>query len=68
MKVKLFFCNCPLRKTRADGKKRINHEQFEHEINTWLEQHPNIQISRIEQSASGGSFSESLWLVSIWYD
>ena len=51
-----------------DGEKILNREIFENEINAWLEKQPELKVSRIEQSASGGSFYESLWLISIWYE
>jgi len=33
-----------------------------------MESNPEIKVSRIEQSASGGSFYESLWIISVWYE
>jgi hypothetical protein len=68
MKVKLFHCNCPLRNPKINGEKCPKYKMFENEMNAWLEEHPDIKVSRIEQSASGGSFSESLWLISVWYE
>jgi hypothetical protein len=37
-------------------------------INTWLEQHPNIRITGIKQSSSGGSAEPSKIIVSVWYE
>jgi hypothetical protein len=30
--------------------------------------HPGIRVVDFKQSASGGSFAESLWLISVWYE
>lgn len=62
MKMKLFYLNNPIDKKGAAAI------EFEAEINNWLEEHPKAFIKRIEQSASGGSFSGSLWLITIWYE
>ena len=48
--------------------KKRNLQLFEDEINAWLKEQPEIQVIRVEQSASGGSFGPSLWMISIWYD
>ena len=61
MKVKLFSVSEP---TARKGKKQ---RDFEAEINQWLAQNPAIDIIRIKQSASGGSFAPTIWLISIWY-
>ncbi|MCA9070903.1 MAG: hypothetical protein KDA84_18365 [Planctomycetaceae bacterium] len=50
------------------GKKRQNERQFEDEINQWLSENKGVEIVRVEQSASGGSFGPSLWMISIWYE
>jgi len=50
------------------GKKRQNERMFEDEINRWLSENKGVEIVRVEQSSSGGSFSPSLWMISIWYD
>jgi hypothetical protein len=62
MQVKIFSMNDPLK-----GKKR-NQQLFEDEINAWLREQPEIQVIRVEQSASGGSLGASLWMISIWYE
>ena len=61
MKVKIFSVNNPL------GGKGKNQLAFESEINEWLTRNSKIEILRVEQSASGGSFGPSLLLISIWY-
>ena len=43
-------------------------QELEAEINTWLSQNPTIKIVDIKQSASGGSYNPSLWLISVWYE
>ena len=50
------------------GQSFGNAEELESEINAWLQQNPKTKIADIRQSASGGSFAESLWLISIWYE
>jgi len=62
MQVKIFSMNNPW------GKKRQNERMFEDEINRWLSENKGVEIVRVEQSSSGGSFSPSLWMISIWYD
>ena len=61
MRVKIFSLSNP---PGRHGRKR---ENLEHEINQWLDQNKGAEIVRVEQSASGGSFSPSLWMISIWY-
>jgi hypothetical protein len=57
MKVKLF--------------QKINSDkimEMEGEINSWLEQNPNIKILNIQQSSNGGSFQHTKFYVSVWYE
>ena len=61
MRVKIFSVNNPL---CGKGKNQL---AFESRINEWLTQNSKIEILRVEQSASGGSFNPSVWLISIWY-
>jgi hypothetical protein len=75
MKVKLFWLNNPLGPLKHPlGRWRFfpapafNDEALENEINRWLRDHPDIKIIEIKQSASGGSFKPSLWLISVWYE
>jgi hypothetical protein len=42
--------------------------QFEAEINQWLAENQNVKVVDIKQSASGGSYNESLWWISVWYE
>ncbi len=62
MRVKIFSMNNPM------GKKGQNQQIFEDQINGWLSQNKGVEIVRVEQSASGGSFSASLWMISVWYN
>ncbi len=62
MRVKIFNMNDPL------GKKGKNQQLLEDQINDWLSQNKGIEIVMVEQSASGGSFSTSLWMISVWYN
>ena len=41
---------------------------LEEEVNAWLEQHPNIKIVDIRQSASGGSMAGTKLYISVWYE
>lgn len=71
MRVKLFWKNAPMRPVRGFlGTKPSaeNARYLEAEINAWLAQNPDIKVAEIKQSASGGSFHDSLWLISVWYE
>lgn len=70
MQVKLFWKNEPMKPGAGlgHGLSGKNAEGFEAEINAWLREHPNIKVVDIRQSASGGSFAGSLWLISVWYE
>ena len=61
MKVKIFSLNNPLR------RKKQNQSELEDEINKWLMDNQEIEILHIKQSASGGSYNPSTWLITIWY-
>jgi hypothetical protein len=41
---------------------------LQEEINNWLEEHPNIKIVDIKQSASGGSLHVTKLFISVWYE
>jgi hypothetical protein len=62
MQVKIFSMNDPMK------KKSQNQQNFEDKINQWLSQKKGVEVVRIEQSASGGSFNPHLWMISIWYN
>ena len=62
MRVKLFTMNDPL------GKRGKNQQLLEDQINDWLSQNKGVEIVMVEQSASGGSFTTHLWLISVWYN
>ena len=71
MRVKLFWKNQPGRPTLGAFKAQFsfgNAQDLEHEINAWLQEHPGVKVIDIRQSASGGSYAESLWLISVWYE
>ncbi len=70
MRVKLFWKNEPMKPATwflGSGRTGQNARNFEAEINAWLQQNPGIRVVDIKQSASGGSFADSLWLISVWY-
>ncbi len=60
MKVKMFSRHKPL-------QKNAGLQDFENEVNLWLSEHSGIDIQQIKQSASGGSFNPSEWLITVWY-
>jgi hypothetical protein len=71
MRVKLFWKNEPMKPaTGFLGTKPSanNAKDFENEMNAWLQQNPKIRIVDVRQSASGGSFAGSLWLITVWYE
>jgi hypothetical protein len=71
MRVKLFWKNDPMKPGSGLFGSELsakNAHDLEAEINSWLQQNPSIRIADIRQSASGGSFAGSLWLISIWYE
>jgi hypothetical protein len=47
--------------------KGANARALEDQINAWLRENPRIKVLDIKQTASGGSFGPSLWLISIWH-
>ncbi|MHC4116727.1 MAG: hypothetical protein ACYSWO_04385 [Planctomycetota bacterium] len=57
MKMKLFG---------KEGSKKVL--GLEEEVNSWLDQHPNIKIIDIRQSASGGSMADTKLYISVWYE
>jgi hypothetical protein len=57
MKMKLFG--------KEGSKKALG---LEEEVNAWLDQHPNIKIIDIRQSASGGSLADTKLYISVWYE
>ena len=71
MRVKLFWKHGPMKPATGGfrgGLSGRNAQEYEAEINAWLQEHPQIRVIDIKQSASGGSFSDSLWLISVWYE
>ena len=70
MQVKIFtemslYCKPPglFKKVQAHAGPIL-----ENQINQWLSQNKGVEIVRVEQSACGGSFSVSLWMISVWYN
>ena len=70
MRVKLFWKNCPGMPSAGlfKGLTFKNAQDLETEINAWLQQNPNFKIVDIKQTGSGGSFAQSLWFISVWYE
>jgi len=50
------------------SKKGLNVLELENDINTWLEENPNIKIIDIKQSSNGGSMQNTKLIFSIWYE
>ncbi len=69
MRVKIFSMMSLYRKSgmfkkaQADGGRIL-----EDQINQWLSQNKGVEIVRVEQSSCGGSFADSLWMISVWYN
>ena len=71
MRVKLFWKNGPLRGCGVFGDFATagdNALDLESQINAWLSENRGVKIVDIKQSSSGGSFGDSLWFVSVWYE
>lgn len=41
---------------------------MEREVAAWLARNPDIKVSSVEQSSTGGSFEPSKIWVSVWYE
>ena len=57
MKMKLF---------EVVGSEKV--KKIENEVNEWLENNPAVDIKIIKQSTSGGSFADTKFFISIWYE
>jgi hypothetical protein len=68
MEVKLFWQNNPLGGGGRFSSSEKNARDLEDRINAWLSENPRIKIVDTKQSASGGSYGPSLWLISVWYE
>lgn len=69
MHVKIFSAMSLFRKTSLFKKVQAHAGPIlEDQINEWLSQNNGVEIVRVEQSACGGSFAESLWMISVWYN
>ncbi len=70
MRVKLFWKNEPMARGGflSSNPKGKCAQDYETEINAWLRDNQQVRIVDIKQSASGGSFAGSLWLISLWYE
>ncbi|MFT5636173.1 MAG: hypothetical protein ACI89T_001630 [Cognaticolwellia sp.] len=40
---------------------------LEAEINLWLASKPNVEVKKVTQSQSGGSWLPSTLIISVWY-
>jgi hypothetical protein len=61
MKVKIFAKEYERRKLDAVST-------LEAEINAWLGQHPGVKIVDIKQSSNGGSWNDTQFFLSVWYE
>ncbi|MBT3479771.1 MAG: hypothetical protein HOA15_08000 [Candidatus Marinimicrobia bacterium] len=42
--------------------------RLEDDINSWLENHPELKVFEIKQSSCGGSMEPGQHLISVWYE
>lgn len=63
MQVKFFTRIGPRGSYSAD-----DHMGLEHEVNSWLEHHPDIHVIDIKQCASGGSWSRPQVFITVIYE
>lgn len=71
MRVKLFWKSGPLKGRGVFGALATagdNALDLESQINALLSENRGVKIVDIKQSSSGGSFEDSLWFVSVWYE
>ena len=72
MRVKLFWMNDPMGPWKSGWLRGVptakNAQDLENEINAWLANNSSIRVVDIKQTASGGSYAASLWLISVWYE
>ena len=51
------------------GKEGSKHVlEMEREVNNWLKERPDNTIVDIRQSSNGGSFADTKFYISIWYE
>ena len=69
MHVKIFSMQSLYRKSGLFKKAQAHAGPIlEDQINQWLSHNKGVEIVRVEQSACGGSFADSLWMISVWYN
>src|SRR5262245_24098958 len=72
MKMKLFVQSLRFRATDWWGRQMtiLNQSEIEEEINTWIDQHPDIKVLDIKQSVIGPAFGfgHVLTYISVWYE
>ncbi len=69
MRVKIFSMQSLYRKSSLFKKAQSDGGAIlEDQVNQWLSQNKGVEIVRVEQSACGGSYAESLWMISVWYN
>ena len=57
MKMKLF---------EVVGSEKV--KKIENEVNEWLENNPAVDIKITKHTTSGGSFADTKFFISIWYE
>jgi hypothetical protein len=62
MKMKLFF------ESNLERSKGTPRQNLEDQVNAWLAENPNVKVTDIKQSASGGSFNGTSLSISLWYE
>lgn len=68
MKTKLFIKMLYPKLSFSMGLSEKHDCELENDINQWLLDNPTVEIKKIEQSQSGGSFKLSTIVISIWYE
>ena len=62
MKIKMF--------TKLNPKNKVEpiNNEFESEINEWLNKNPTIEVKHIQQSAGAGSMGPFIFFITVWYE
>ncbi|XPF95258.1 hypothetical protein ACM9HF_04390 [Colwellia sp. RE-S-Sl-9] len=67
MEVKVFTKTLKPKQRFWPGSVTLSNGGLESEINLWLAANPDIEITKITQSQSGGSWIPATIVVTVWY-
>ncbi len=67
MEVKIFTKTLKPKQGFWTGSEHLTDCGLEAEINLWLASNPDIEIKKITQSQSGGSWMPAKIVITIWY-